>query len=143
VIAWIALKTGLSTLTVKLVLCAVGIGAIFFALRLYGNAQWAKGEAQGRLFMARDIEWQKQAEWAKREAEIVAGAAAVEAEKKSIATDRMQLSQDRAALNRTLQSTIASIQQERRRDYANTATVRDTDLDAALRALSRELAAVP
>ncbi len=142
-IAWLATRTGLSILAVKLILLAVASGGILYGLRIWGNKQWAKGEAAGRLYEAKAIEKQKQAEWKIKETAIAADAANVAAEKRSVRAAADQLAQDRITIGRTLKDALAGQAAQRNRDYATTANVPDDLLDGAIRTVSRQLAAAP
>jgi hypothetical protein len=141
-IAWIVKQTGLSALAVKLILLAAGSGVIWYGLRLWGNAQWAKGEAQGRITATANIQKAKDSEWKAKESAITADAKAVADEKLAVRAAGERLNQDRANLSRTLKDGLAAIQQERNRNYANTvAIVPDTALWDAIRTVSGDLAA--
>jgi seryl-tRNA synthetase len=126
---------------VKIILCAVSIGAILYGLRLWGNSQWYKGETQGRITATQSIENAKLVEWKAKEAAIAAGTATLDTEMRAIKAATEQLSQDRANLSRSLKASLAQIQRERSRQYESTAAVPDPLLWDALRAVSRELAA--
>ncbi len=139
-IAWIALKTGLSALVVKLILCAGALTAIFLCLRWYGNRQWYAGEQHGRQVVAKEIVKAKEAEWKAKEDAIARAGAAIEADRDAINDARNALARDRAGLSRSLNDGLARIQAERSRQYADAATVPDPLLDAAIRAISTELA---
>jgi hypothetical protein len=115
--------------------------AVLYGLRLWGNTQWSKGEAQGRLTMGRDIERQKQAEWKAKEAQIAQVAATVDAERSVITAASEQLRQDRANLSRTLSDARSAIQRERMSGYANAASVPDNRIWDDIRAVSGKLAA--
>ena len=141
-IAWIALKTGMSALAVKLILSALAIGAILYGLRLWGNRQWYKGEMAGRQNVAAQIEKQKQAEWKIKEAAIIVDAVTVATEKRAVEAATEQLEKDRATIARSLKDSLAAIQQERRRNYENiVVSVPDPMLWDAIRSISRDLAA--
>jgi hypothetical protein len=141
VIAWIATKTGLSLLMVKIILCAVSIGAILYGLRLWGNSQWYKGETQGRITATQSIEKAKRDEWKAKEAAIAAGTATLDTEKRAVMAATDQLAADRATIGRNLKDGLAQIQRERNRQYESTAAVPDTLLWDAIRTVSAELAA--
>jgi hypothetical protein len=125
-----------------IIYCAITLG-ILYGLRLYGNRQWAKGEAQGRLTVTKDIEKRKAVEWKAKETAIAQAAADLASEKASVAVAIEQLRADRADLSRTLNVTLAQIQRERIRQYANAASVPDNRIWDDIRAVSRELAAQP
>jgi len=125
----------------RILLYAAIAAAIVYALRMYGNAQWAKGEAKGRQVVTREIEEQKREEWKKKEAAIAAAAESVEEERRVIRAVADQLAKDRLSIVSGLERSLAVIRQERNRQYESTAVVSDDRLDAALRTVSAELAA--
>jgi hypothetical protein len=104
-IAWLALKTGLSMLVVKIILFAVASGAILFGLRLWGNAQWTKGEAAGRVNATQIMEKLKQAEWKKIEDQLAA-------EKQKVTADTEKLAIQQSALNDRIAEDAKHRQQE-------------------------------
>jgi hypothetical protein len=125
----------------KIILYAAITLGTLYALRQYGNRQWSKGEAQGRIGATQSIEKAKLVEWKAKEAAIAAGTATLDTEMRAIKAATEQLSQDRANLSRSLKASLAQIQRERSRQYESTAAVPDPLLWDALRAVSRELAA--
>jgi hypothetical protein len=141
-IAW-ALSVWANPLARKITIYAAITAAIFLSLRWYGNRQWAKGEAQGRQYMAREIERQKKEEWAAKEKEIAAAAGNIATEKRVVDAAAEQLIRDRSNLSRSLNDAMVRIQAERIKDYANAASVPDSRVWDDLRAISRELAAHP
>lgn len=140
-IAWIVAKTGISAIVVKLILCAAALGAVLFALRLYGNRQWYKGQAAGRVYEAKAIEQAKQSEWKIKAAAIAADATKVDAEKAAIKAAADQLAKDRLSIGMDLKTALATQTARKERDYANTASVAPDQLDSAIRTISAELAA--
>jgi len=125
-----------------IIYCAISL-SILYGLRLYGNRQLAKGEARGRLTMGRDIEKQKQAEWKAKDAAIAQATKTLDDERRTVLAAAEQIRQDRANLSKTLSGSLAAIQQERMRQYANAAAVPDNRIWDDIRAVSRELAAHP
>jgi len=122
----------LLTLKWKIIIGAVAIAGIFLLIRWYGNRQWAKGETQGRQFMAMEMEKAKQKEWAAKEADIAT-------QKASLTAAATQLERDRLTINRSLNDRLRAIQ-----DAARATTgvvVPDSDLNSAIRAISGQLAA--
>jgi hypothetical protein len=139
-IAWIAAKTGLSALMVKLIILAATSGAIAYGLRLYSNCAYTKGFQAGKVAAGADILKAKQSEWKTKEAAIAVDAKAVADEKLAVKAAGNRLNQDRANISQALKDALAAIQQRKEGDYANTvAAVPDSQLDAALRAISAEL----
>lgn len=138
-ILWI-IKIWANPLARKIVTYVAVTAAICYGLQLWGNKQWAKGEAHGRQIMAREIEEQKLAAWKAKEDAIARDAKNIASEKRAVEAAAAELSQSRVNLSRNLNNALASIQQERNKVYANVAAIRDPDLDAAIRAISAELA---
>lgn len=133
-IIWLATKLGMSQLIVKVILFAVVSGGILLCLRWWGNAQWAKGQVEGRYFAINELKKAKEVEWKAREESIAQAA-------KDIATDRKQLDLDRAALGKSLRDGIAASRIERGRISEIVNLVPDSERNAAIRAALRELAA--
>jgi hypothetical protein len=138
-IAWI-LALWANPLARKItVYVAIALG-VLYGLRLYGNRQWSKGEAQGRLTVTKDIEKQKQAEWKAKEMVIAADSAQLAAGKLAIKAAADQLAQDRATIARSLKDALAAQTATERSDYANAVSVPVDQLNTALRAISTDLA---
>lgn len=141
-IAWIAAKTGLSAIVVELILGGALIAGALFALRLWGNKQWAKGEQQGRVSMSQELEKQNKVEWAARQDAINKAASQVDADRQQVQVERANLEQMRLSTQSTLRQVIAAAQTGREVSNAQAIALPPDELDAALRALSSELAAV-
>jgi hypothetical protein len=125
----------------KIIGYAAVIGAICWSIRFYGNQQWAKGEAQGRRYATVEIEKQKRAEWAAKEAAIASDAEALIGEKRALAAATESLRQERAQLSNSLNNALAIVAKAKERNYETAAAVPASGLDAAIRAISAELAA--
>jgi hypothetical protein len=138
-ISWIVAKTGLSAIVVKLLLIAVASGSAWYALRLYGNRQWAAGELQGRISATQTVQKAKEAEWKFKETAIAADAKTVADEKLVLAAASERLTKDRINLSRTLKDSLARIQAVKGDNYANVLAVPDPVLWDAIRKVSREL----
>jgi hypothetical protein len=121
---------------------AVGL-ACLYALRLWGNAQWAKGEKRGRVTATEFVEKQKRAEWKEKETALIAAAKEIGAEKQAVVSAKIQVETDRANLSRTLKDALARLQAERGKQYENAAAIPATELDNALRSVSVELSTNP
>jgi hypothetical protein len=139
-IAWI-LSIWANPLARKIIIYAGVIAAICYGLRLWGNRQWQKGETAGRQFVAAQLEKQKQVEWAAKEKAISAAAANITTEKQALVAAASQLAQDRATINLSLKSALAAATARKEANYATVANIRASDLDAAIRSVSAELAA--
>jgi hypothetical protein len=119
--------------------CGIAL-AVLYGLRLWGNKQWSKGEAQGRLTVTKNIEKQKAAEWKEKEAAIAQATKALDDERRTVLAAAEQIRQDRANLSKTLSDAQAAIRRERTRDYEAVNAVPDLLLWDAIRAISAELA---
>jgi hypothetical protein len=124
----------------KIALYAAITLACLYALRLYGNAQWKKGEAKGRITATEAIEKEKIKEWKAKEDALILGAKEIGIEKQAVTEARIQVNVDRANLSRTLKDALAKLQAERGRQYENAVAIPDDKLWDAIRALSGELA---
>ncbi len=140
-IAWIVAKTGLSALMVKVILGGLAVGAVFYGLRLWGNRQWAAGEQKGRVSMSQELEKQNRAEWAAKQQELDKAYADVDASKKQVEIEKVELERMRLSAQSTLRQVVAAAQAGREVQSAQVISIPPDDLDAALRALSNELAA--
>lgn len=125
----------------KIIGYAVVIGAIFWSIRFYGTQQWSKGEMQGRRYAAVEIEKQKRVEWAAKEAAIKSDAENLMGEKRALAAATESLRQERAQLSSSLNNALTIVARAKERDYETAAAVPASQLDAAIRAISAELAA--
>jgi len=142
VIAWILSLWG-NPIARKFIIYGGVILAIFLCLRWWGNEQWRMGESAGRQHALKDIEKQKRAEWAAKDAAIALAAKDIDAHKQAVVAGREQIRKDRDNLSRTLSNSLAAIQNERTRQYANAAVVSGDRVWDDIRAVSRELAAHP
>jgi hypothetical protein len=137
------IKLWMNPLARKIITWAAIIGLMLYALRIYGNKQWEKGNTAGRAAAAQDIDRQKRDEWKQKEHAIAAAAGSLEEEKRVIRAAAVQLEKDRGSIETGLNNSLAFIRQERNRHYETTASVSDDHLDAALRAVSSELSTHP
>lgn len=117
----------------KMLLHTAAALAVCYAIRLYGSAQWEKGQAEGRLVGIRIAEEQKKAEWEARNVELAARAAELEDQAKAFEAEK-------AALARDLKASLEAIQAERNRNRATARDIPSDQLADALRRLSRQLA---
>lgn len=139
-IAWLVLKTGMSALLIKIILFAVATVGICYGLRLWGNAQWQKGEKQGRVTAVQVIEKAKKEEWKVKESEIASKR--IEIEKKMIEVDAAskQLAQDKTILIKGLKDELAKIDLKKpTQPSVVVSSVPDSELDGALRSLSNRI----
>jgi hypothetical protein len=137
IIGWIALRTGLSTLMIQLLLCGVGGLGIYFVVQWYHNRVWDEAVIETKI------------ELSKREAEVVEKR--VEEERKKLSLQQAELAdkadalaRETSALQRTreltkkeLGSALEKIANERRMNDAqiNTAVsnIPGDKLDDAIR----------
>lgn len=139
----LASMTGLSPLIVKLIMTGLVIGGFLFGLRLWGNAQWYKGESKGRENLAKEVLKARQEEWAKVSKVIEEGTKANEEQKATIDNLRQQLSRDSLSLAQNLKKGLAAIQAGREHDYSAIANVSNTELPNAIRAILTDLESKP
>jgi hypothetical protein len=142
-IAWIAAKLGVSVLVAELLTGGVIAAAVLFGLRLWGNAQWAKGEREGRLSGAADILKAKQAEWTARQKEIAAAAATAARDKAANEALAATIAADRRSARAVLDHVLAQANRTQEANGAKISLIPGDQLDGALRAKSAELAAAP
>ena len=121
-------------------LIAIATISLFFAVRWWGNHQWAKGEQKGRLSVAADIEKAKLEEWKARENTILAEEKELASERQQAARTTEQLNRDREALRRSLADSMRVISDERMEGYVFAAATPDDRVWTDIRAISRELA---
>jgi hypothetical protein len=141
-IAWLVLKTGMSALLIKIILFAVATAGILYGLRLWGNAQWAKGEKQGRVSAVQTIEKAKKEEWKIKEAEIASKKIKIEKKMVEVDAASKQLMQDKTILIKGLKDELAKIDSKKpTQPFVVVSSVPDSELDGALRSLSNRLAA--
>lgn len=138
-IAWIGMMW--ANPLVRRITIYVGIGlAALYALRLYGNAQWAKGEQKGRENATQTIEKAKKAEWAKQEASIAEKAGQLKIDRDQIAIERVDLKAARDSFNAGLAGSLKKIATEREANNAKVIAIPADRLDDAIRDISGQLA---
>lgn len=136
----IALTTLWANPLVRKIALYGGIAVVaLLLLRWWGNAQWAKGEAQGRLQMAEEITKAKTEEWEAREAEIEKQAAAIAEDRMQLEAEEASIRRDRANLSRSLSDGLKRIEDARNEAYIETAIVPDDELWGAIRIVSGQL----
>jgi hypothetical protein len=125
---------------VQKILIYVGITMVaLYCIRLYGNAQWSKGESKGRLNTTQLIEKAKKEEWKRVDALLKTNEQALIVEQTINIDLKKQLAVDRITMNQNLKNGLAAIQAAQGQAYANINSIPATQLDNALRILSREL----
>jgi hypothetical protein len=123
----------------KILIYAVITMAVLYCIRLYGNAQWSKGEAKGRLNTTQLIEKAKKEEWKRIDTLLKNNNEALVTEQNINTELKKQLAADRTEINKNLKQGLAAIQAAQGQAYANINNIPATQLDNALRILSREL----
>ena len=122
----------------------VGVVAIvicsFVGVRWYSNKQWAKGEQAGRQNVAEWLIKEKQAEWDTRERQIENSKAIIEEQMRALNRVTAEVVSARLTLRDQYAALAATANAERSADERVIASVPDSELRAAIRAISRELA---
>jgi acetyl-CoA carboxylase carboxyltransferase component len=134
------LKAWANPLVRKGVLYGVGALAVLYALRLWGNAQWAKGEAAGRKNAAQSIEKAKLEEWKAKARVIVDQSAKLAADRQTLDEQFAELRLARQNLQEGLSRSLNQIDKTREANNAKVNAVPDALLDSAIRNVSGELA---
>ena len=124
----------------KIALWAAIVIALFVGVRWYGNQQWAKGEAQGRQFVADQLIKEKKNEWAEREREITAKEAQADQRLEDLTQAAQAVHAARAVLMKNFDVTLKEMEADRVESYRYAGAVPDADLIAELRAISGTLA---
>ena len=119
---------------VAIVICS------FVGVRWYSNKQWAKGEQAGRQNVAEQILREKEKEWADREQQLQETSAKLEEQMRVLNRATAEIITARVALRDSLIETTARATVQREADEKIVFAVPDSDLRAAIRAVSDELA---
>lgn len=115
--------------------------AILYGLYLWGNAQWRKGEQQGRVSVAIELEKKYREEWEAKSKQIEVAAATLAADRRTLDAQTTQLAQTRRQMQDALSATLKQISASREATDATVIALPADALDDALRGLSAELAA--
>lgn len=110
--------------------------AVLYGFRLWLNKHDSRIYQEGREAMAVELEKTKKAEWE-------AKGKSLEEQARVLDLKAAEITRDRQAITRTLDERLRIIQTYATANTASVAAVPDDGLDAALRAVSRELAAQP
>jgi len=113
---------------------------ILYAGWQWGNVQWTKGFMKGEIKLSEAVEKARQEEWEKAQKIIDANIAELQKERSARENLTRQLAEDRRTLNRSLRDGLNSIRSGRNNDYSTVAAVPASQLDDAIRSVSRELA---
>jgi hypothetical protein len=137
---WLSLLKLLKNPMVQKILIYAAITlAALYCIRLYGNAQWAKGESKGRLNTTQLIEKAKKEEWKRADALLKASEQSLVAERTANDDLKKQLAVDRTEINKNLKNGLAAIQAAQGQANANINSIPASELDNALRKLSNDL----
>jgi hypothetical protein len=117
--------------------------AIFYALRLYSNRIWDQGFREGKTAGTVELEKAKRAEWAGKQEAITAAGASLTQEKTSLSAQAAELARARRQIQASLDDSLGLISFSAKENNAKAASIPGNQLDAALRALSTELAGAP
>ena len=97
---WIISPTGRTIV----IYTAIVIASLLIA-RWYGNQQWAKGEAEGRQYVADKLT--KEKEWAERERQLMDAAAKLQEQASAINKAAAELAATRASMQASLDTNFA------------------------------------
>ena len=115
--------------------------AVLVAWRIWSNRIYDQGVEAGRITATKEIETAKQKEWAQKETEIKAQLQMIDDARYTLEQAKADLDRSRATLTSSLTKTLAEIKARETVVSAGVASVPADELDAALRAVSAELAA--
>ncbi len=126
----------------KIMLGAAASIAIFYALRLWSNRVYSEGFKSGKAAGLTEMETRKNAEWKARADAIAVNAEKTAADRRALEVQSSALAESRRGLEAALSRSLKQMNERKEADNATVASVSDTDLDAALRSVSADLAAV-
>jgi hypothetical protein len=123
--------------------CALGAGilVILFAFRLWLVRHDGKIYQEGRVAATVEMETKKKVEWAAKEKELEKAAEQIDLTRSQIDSEMTVLQRTRNMTRAELQQALATAKAGREVRNETVAAIPDTELDAALRAVSNELAA--
>jgi hypothetical protein len=119
--------------------CAVSL-AIFYALRLWSNRVYSEGFKTGKAAGLSEMESQKNEEWKAKADAIATQAARTATDRKALEAESAALIDARRGYEFALARSLKESDLRKEANYAQVASVADADLDAAIRAVSAELA---
>jgi hypothetical protein len=125
----------------KIIIGAGALLAIFYALRLWSNRVYSEGFKSGKTAGLAEMEAQKTAEWKEKVGAMAADAAKNAADRKSLEAQASSLADSRRGIEAALSRSLKQMNTRKEADNAKMASVPDSDLDAALRSVSANLAA--
>ncbi len=123
------------------ILIGAGISlAVFYALRLWSNRVYSEGFKSGKTAGLAEMEAAKSAEWQAKADAIAADAARTAADRRVLEAETSALADSRRQRETTLSRSLKQMNARKEADSAKVASVPDSDLDSALRAISAVLA---
>jgi hypothetical protein len=122
------------------ILCGAGALAVLYGMRLWGNAQWAKGEAKGRQTAIQWIEKAKLDEWKAKERSIAEQAGKLAIDRQTLDAQFAELRLARRSLDESLSRSLKQIDKTREANNARVYAVPADLLDGAIRSVSGDLA---
>ena len=137
---WILTLWG-NPLARKCILAGAALLAIFYALRLWSNRVYSEGYKSGKVAGLTEMETKKNAEWKAKADAIAADAAKTAADRRALEAQTSALAESRRGIETALSRSLNQISTAREVNNAKVVSVADSDLDAALRSVSAELAA--
>ncbi len=127
----------------KIIIGAAALLAVFYALRLWSNRVYSEGFKSGKTAGLAEMEAAKNAEWKAKADAIAADAAKTASDRKVLEAETSALADSRRQIEVTLSRSLKQVNERKEADNAKVASVPDSDLDAALRSVSADLAAKP
>ena len=125
----------------RIILGAAAFLAICYGLRLWSNRVYSEGFKSGKTAGLAEMETRKNAEWKAKADAIAADAANIAADRKALEAQSTALADSRRGIEAALSDSLKQINERKEADNAKVASVSDSDLDAALRSVSTDLAA--
>ncbi len=126
----------------RIILGAAALLAIFYALRLWSNRVYSEGFKSGKAAGLVEMETRKNPEWKAKAGAIAADVAKTAADRRAVEVEASALAESRRGIEAALSRSLTQIDKRKEAGNAKVATVPDSDLDAALRSVSADLAAV-
>ena len=125
----------------RIILGAAALLAICYALRLWSNRVYSEGFKSGKAAGLAEMESQKNAEWKAKAGAIAADAAKTPGHRRAVEAEASALAESRRGIEAALSRSLKQMNIRKEAGNAKVAAVPDSDLDAALRSVSADLAA--
>ena len=125
----------------RIILGAAGLLAICYALRLWSNRVYSEGFKSGKAAGLAEMESRKNAEWKAKADAIAADAENIAADRRALEVQSSALADSRRGIEAALSGSLKQMNERKEADNAKVVSVSDSDLDAALRSVSADLAA--